>query len=157
MAAKQVSSRNTKYDEIKGELKKHHNALLEQCRKLEMIADSLPYQLNYHMSLAMLRELQPVVKAAHTFEESQLFPLLKELDKARSNLPGTIERLRFEHWEDESYAEEICDSLRRYLFSPDHVQSETLSYMLRGFFGGVRRHVAYEADYLLPLFDDASA
>lgn len=157
MAAEQISSRKTKYGKIRGELQQHHGALLEQCRKLEMIADSLPHQLNYHMSLAMLRDLLPVVKEAHAFEERRLFPLLIELNSANNNLAESIERLRFEHWEDESFAEEICDSLRRYLFSPDHLQSETLSYMLRGFFGGVRRHVAYENDCIVPLIEEPAA
>jgi len=68
-----------------------------------------------------------------------------------------LERLRYEHWEDESFAEEICDELKLLVNNPNKAVIDKLSYMLRGFFEGMRRHIAFEVEYLLPELNKSMA
>ena len=71
--------------------------------------------------------------------------------ESQSNLNRSLERLKYEHWEDESFAEEVSDGLIRFVSDPDHPSPDTLAYMLRGFFEGLRRHIAFESEHILPL------
>jgi hemerythrin-like domain-containing protein len=102
------------------------------------------------------RSLIPTVKTAHQFEEKQVFPLLHHPDVHTSSLRQSLERLQFEHWEDESFAEEVSEGLMMMITETDRHNHDTLSYMLRGFFEGLRRHIAFEIDHILPMLDHAS-
>ena len=62
----------------------------------------------------------------------------------------TIQRLHAEHWEDESFAFEVQDALIEFAQNPKQSNVEALAYMLRGFFEGVRRHVAFEWEHVVP-------
>lgn len=132
-------------------LLEHHDILLKLCNKLEAIADSLPRIPDVQESLMICRDIFPIVKKAHTFEEKVLFPILHENTAEQHALDQNLERLCYEHWEDESFAEEISDVFRNYLQEPKQSEAEKLAYMLRGFFEGIRRHIAFETEYLLPM------
>lgn len=120
------------------------------CCRLECLADNLPNQIDSQECLWLARELYPSIKKAHEFEENVVFPIL--LKNTRTcNLGDSIERLRFEHWEDEAFAEDISELLRRLGRGENSVDTEQLSWMLRGFFEGARRHIAFEKEYLEPL------
>lgn len=134
-------------------LVEYHQAQLDMCRRLERIADNLPLAMDSQAFLQLSRTVYPVVKSAHEFEEQSLFPLLEHKMAHEDRLLQSIERLKFEHWEDESFAEEIGDGLLIYVTDPDRQNPEALSYMLRGFFEGLRRHIAFEAEHVLPLLD----
>jgi hemerythrin-like domain-containing protein len=82
-----------------------------------------------------------------------VFPLLADRGEDLERIIQIIERLRFEHWEDEAYAIEVQEALGEFVRSPRNANIEGLSWMLRGFFESVRRHVAFERDYVLPLLD----
>jgi len=127
------------------------------CEQLEAIADSLPGEIDTQKCLLAARTLYPAIKRAHDFEEGEVFPLLSaEIDSrdsgALSPLASSLERLRYEHWEDESYAEELTDALSGKI--TDAANAETVGYMLRGFFEGLRRHIAFENEFILPLLVD---
>ena len=66
-------------------------------------------------------------------------------------MQNALERLQYEHWKDESFAEEVSDGLIKFVSDSDHPSADTLAYMLRGFFEGLRRHIAFEAEHILPL------
>ena len=67
-------------------------------------------------------------------------------------MKNALERLQYEHWKDESFAEEVSDGLIKFVSDSDHPSADTLAYMLRGFFEGLRRHIAFEVEHiLLPL------
>lgn len=100
----------------------------------------------------LARDIYPAVKEAHDFEESELFPHLERHAGTRALLEG-LERLRFEHWEDEAYAEEISDTLGRIGRDGPVTDAEKISWMLRGFFDGVRRHIAFENEHLMPILN----
>lgn len=119
------------------------------CARLEAIADALPDQIDRQTCLETARTLYPVIKALHEFEEGHIFPLLRE--SGALNIDSTIERLRFEHWEDESFAAELQESLCAFASDRDGPTPDSLAYMLRGFFECMRRHVAFEREHLLPI------
>jgi iron-sulfur cluster repair protein YtfE (RIC family) len=134
----------------------HHlseQALL--CDALESIADSLPVNVDTQFCLQVARRLYPTVKQAHEFEENQLFPAL-EKSARRAEVKVTLERLRGEHWEDESYAMEVQEALTEFVMGPERFHHDALGYMLRGFFEGLRRHIAFEKEYLLPILNTDS-
>jgi len=138
---------------VKEKLLQHHNILMTLCSNLERIADSLPDISDTQECLVICRDIFPKVKKAHDFEEKVLFPLLHKGEQDKTLLDNNLERLCYEHWEDESFAEEISDVFRAYIDKPEKKDAEKLSYMLRGFFEGIRRHIAFETEYLLPMLN----
>ncbi len=141
---------------VNRKLLEHHKVMLQLCTKLEKIADSLPNISNIQECLVICRDLFPIIKSAHNFEEKVLFPILHDKQQEDGGLKKNLERLRYEHWEDESFAEEISDVFNAYINEPIQSDAEKLAYMLRGFFEGVRRHIAFETEYLLPMLNKAS-
>lgn len=137
-------------------LLEHHSLLLQLCNNLEKIADSLPEVPNVQECLVICRDIFPIVKNAHNFEEKILFPIIHDGQADTVALDQNLERLCYEHWEDESFAEEISDVFRSYIEQPKETEAEKLAYMLRGFFEGVRRHIAFETEYLLPMLKNST-
>lgn len=135
-------------------LSQHIHVLFSLCCRLEQIADSLPSNVDRQECLCVARSLYPLVRHAHEFEESQLFPVLMRVPVRPEGLAETIERLKCEHWEDECYAEEIRSELLQFVQDPKLTNIETLGYMLRGFFESLRRHIAFEREHVLPLLAD---
>lgn len=125
-----------------------HTEQLALCRELEEIADSLPANINRQKCIYAAKALGPLIKGIHHYEETVLFPQLQSNPDATDALGPTLERLKFEHCEDECFAEELTDALLK-LGSGDRVNMEAVGYMLRGFFEGIRRHIAFEREHLL--------
>ena len=139
------------------ELQRHHSSQLELCNRLENLADSLPDNYSPQECLSISWSLFPVIKAAHQFEECVLFPKLIAFKDENLRVTKSIERLKFEHWEDESFAEELSTALKQLISNSETANIEKLAYMLRGFFEGLRRHIAFEAEYILPLLHSQAA
>ncbi len=144
-------------NEVAKELGFHHRCQTALCNTLESIADNLPSSVDNQQCLSVARRIFSTVRKAHEFEERTLFPLLEALPQPVDGLHDSLERLRFEHWEDESFAEEVSESLREYGAGGNRADGEKLAYMLRGFFEGLRRHMAFEAEHLLPLLQTGTA
>lgn len=121
------------------------------CRRLEIVADGLPDRVDIGDCNEVAMSLYAKVKTAHEFEETVLFPLLQRQPESSEKMASVIERLRFEHWEDEAYATEVQEALGKFVTAPRNANIEGLSWMLRGFFESVRRHIAFERDYVLPM------
>ena len=154
--AKPVSAKSVSLVTPNGEpplliqLGKHLRACLDLCDALEQIADRLPENLQCGQCLEVARSIYPTVKQSHEFEEASLFPLLIDESRPDEKTRMTIQRLHAEHWEDESFAFEVRDALMEFASNPRHSNVEALGYMLRGFFEGVRRHVAFEWEHVVP-------
>lgn len=134
------------------QLKRHHGLQSQLCHRLEKIADALPASADRQECLALSRIVFKTVRQAHEFEETALFPRLRALQCVPdTRLEQNLERLRFEHWEDEAFAEELSDVLASYGRNGDPQEGEKLAWMLRGFFDGLRRHMAFEAEHLVPM------
>jgi len=136
---------------IEQEMQQHFSMQLDLCNQLEAIADALPQKIDRQKLLIIARSILPTVKTAHRFEEDRIFPHIKLEAKEKQALNLSLERLQYEHWEDESFAEELSDGLIRFVTDCDEPSANTLGYMLRGFFEGLRRHIAFEVEYILPL------
>jgi hemerythrin-like domain-containing protein len=124
------------------------------CIGLEQVADSLPDRFDPQHCLHLTRVIRSMVKDAHVFEEEILFPTLADQRPDDPSLRAMFERLHWEHVEDESYGEEIIEALNE-LVTGKLRNIDSLSYMLRGFFEGLRRHIAFERDHILPLLSEA--
>jgi hypothetical protein len=121
------------------------------CVELEAIADSLPVSINNQASLKTADSLLPLMKQAHQFEETELFPELLKDRKTGQQLRETVERLQHEHLGDEDFAEEVYNAIKTYVSEMDRSKAESLGWMLRGFFQSIRRHIAFEREHILPL------
>jgi hemerythrin-like domain-containing protein len=129
----------------------HLSTQLELCQQLEAIADDLPKTIDHQNLLIVARKILPTIKEAHRFEERRIFPHIQVEAEDKEALTQSLERLKFEHWEDESFAEELSHGLINFVSECEEPSSITLAYMLRGFFEGVRRHIAFEVEHILPL------
>lgn len=142
---------------IEKEMQMHFEMQLDLCGKLEKIADDLPHQVDKQQLLQVARTIFPTIKNAHHFEENRIFPQIQLESLSTDALETSLERLQYEHWEDESFAEELCDAMIKFVRDDQEQAAETLSYMLRGFFEGIRRHIAFESEHILPLLQRQQA
>lgn len=130
-------------------VRRAHAGKLALCDRLEAIADSLPNELDRRECLVAARALGPRLAKVHRYEENQVFPLFCSRFGHAAEARETVERLKCEHFEDESYAAELREALRSAARSGRAENPETLGFMLRGFFGALRRHIAFENDHVL--------
>ena len=138
-------------------LRKAHKDQLLLCDRLEEIADSLPDSVNRQKCIYAARALGPMTRGLHRFEEDVVFPLIAERLNGNETVEATLNRLRFEHCEDECFAEELTEALHRLGAGAEDTNVEAIGYMLRGFFEAMRRHIAFESEMLLPLGSDPAS
>lgn len=131
---------------ISKRLNQHLETQLALCDALEKIADSLPNNYCRQDCLRIASQISVILKDAHKFEEEEIFPTIKAAQKDNS-INQTLQQLHSDHWEDESFACELQEALFGLVTTPQHANKEALGYMLRGFFGNLRRHVAFETEY----------
>lgn len=120
------------------------------CDHLEAIADALPDGVDRSACLHLARTIPAIIGRGHALEESVVFPTLEDAS-GLDGLDDTVERLRFEHFSDDCYAEELSEALIAFGAGRTEVAPATLGYMLRGFFEGLRRHLAFERAVIMPL------
>lgn len=132
-------------------LRANHDLKLSLCDALEAIADGLPDQLDSQACLTLSRCILPTLRKAQELEENEVFPLLMKLTLGNPQLSASLERLQREHCEDECYGEEIAALLEECAHNGQPANPESAGYMLRGFFNGLRRHVAFERECLMTL------
>lgn len=137
-------------------LEKAHVTLFCLCDMLEQVADSIPGQISRETCSKLGANLLPLMRNIHQFEEDILYPLAVERLGATPAIESTITRLRYEHCEDECFAEELAEALRELGTGKAPKNPEATGYMLRGFFEAVRRHIAFEHDHLLSLMRHAA-
>lgn len=126
-----------------------HREQLLLCDALEEIADSLPANVNRQKCIYAAKVLGPLIHNLHRYEEQVIFPHLAAQAGRAGALEATLNRLKFEHCEDECFAEELIDTLLKLGSGAEDVNAEAAGYMLRGFFETIRRHIAFEREHLL--------
>lgn len=126
-----------------------HREQLLLCDALEEIADSLPDNVNRQKCIYAAKILMPLIHGLHRYEEQVLFPHIYAKSGGTESLQETLSRLKFEHCEDECYAEELVDTLLKLGSGARDINVEAAGYMLRGFFETIRRHIAFEREHLL--------
>lgn len=135
------------------EFRQHHRLKMKLCDALEDFADCLPNQVDVQNCLALSRCVLPTIRNAQVMEETQLFPLLLQAYPDDRRLQASLDRLRQEHLEDDSFADEIACLLHDCGCTGRPSNPESAGYMLRGFFSSIRRHVAFEHECLIPLIE----
>lgn len=129
--------------EVLTALEAEYGQILTLCDKLEAIADSLPFNLDPSLMEGVAHALLPSLDKTCSLEEQALFPVLAE--SGAIYVPGPmIERLRSEHRRDRIAAEEVAKMLDRLVQGRVAQHWETIGYMLRAFFSGMRRHIEAE-------------
>ena len=128
---------------------------LDLCRALEGLADALPTRVDTHAAMRLADRLHPTLRRSRLLEETMIFPVLMI---SRRDIGPILERLHTEHLEDEDHAGDIRDAVGRFVIGQARrgrkENGEELGYMLRGLFTSLRRHVAFDRDYVLPLYRD---
>lgn len=132
-------------------LEQAYLAQLDLCHELEEIADSLPAGIERQKCIHAAGVIGPLTKGIHKYEEAVLFPWIAQNVQSSPELASTLERLKLEHCEDECFAEELVDALVKLGKGDRDIHPEAVGYMLRGFFVGTRRHIAFEREYLMSL------
>lgn len=139
-------------------LNQHLDVQAGLCDALERFADRLPDAVTPDECLTLAQMVYPAVHRAHQFEENVLFPMLAQMEGDEAGMQKTLDRLHAEHWEDEAFAEELAQALREFALMADKRKTvDTLAYMIRGFFEGLRRHLAFEREHLMPILNAGSA
>ncbi len=121
------------------------------CTHLELAADMLPDAIDAQDCLLLAQNVVPLMRRAHEYEEFTVFPTLLARPSTPPEFNATVDRLRFEHLGDEEFANDLCISLRLFVMDRPRANVDALAWMLRGFFEGIRRHVAFEREHVLPL------
>ena len=130
-------------DPVEG-LERAHRIQTMLCDLLEQIADSIPGGVDHGLCAQLASELGPVLKNIHCCEETSLFPLIENSQADTSQTASTVERLKHEHFDEECFAEELTEALRKLSRRKEPKNPDALGCMLRGFFEAMRRHVAFE-------------
>lgn len=127
-----------------------HAQMLRLCSLLEELADSLPANVDRGKCMMIACELEPLVRGIHRFEEETLLPAYERALQKRGRARDSLDRLLAEHVEDECFAGELSEALLLLGRNGSVDNPEALGFMLRGFFEGQRRHVAFEREHVLP-------
>lgn len=138
-------------------LARAHEEQLALCNCLEAIADSLPTDVDRQKCVYAAKVLEPLIREMHSGEESLVFPWIERTFHSDPTITATLERLKYEHCEDECFAEELTEMLERLGAADETVNPETAGYMLRGFFTSLRRHVGFEQECLRSISAPAGA
>ncbi|RLQ87153.1 hemerythrin domain-containing protein [Notoacmeibacter ruber] len=123
------------------------------CDNLEAVADELAGEPDRQVCLHIARALPAAIAEAHRFEERHVFPLWRQISQESD---ATLSRLWLEHVADESYADELAEALRDHIAGRGRLDAEALGYMLRGFFEGMRRHLAFDREHVVPMLRRAT-
>lgn len=135
------------------QIAENHKTLLALCAHLEDFADALPDSIDRQECLIMSRALGPMIHRIQDFEESKVFPVLLAWQAIEPEMSETIDRLKIEHQLDSCYAEDVQDMLRGLGEGRPTLSADAAGFMLRGFFEAMRRHVAFEQQFVVPLLE----
>lgn len=127
-----------------------HALQLELCDALEYIADGLPDSIDRRLVREVIAILGHGLEAHFRAEEQMLFPLLRRRGGGDPSLVAALDQLQMEHVRDEDISSELLEELT---FVAEHGRArnaDMLGYMLRGFFEGQRRHIAWENAVVVP-------
>ncbi|MFZ3584203.1 hemerythrin domain-containing protein [Loktanella sp. DJP18] len=122
---------------------------VDLCCALETLADALPSRVDTRAATLLAETLQETLHNCHQMEETFIFPALLT---ACPDMLSTITRLRAEHVEDEEQACEVKDAIMAFVILQKRKDVEEFGYLLRGLFMALRRHLAFDRDYVLPLY-----
>lgn len=127
-----------------------HTWQLELCDALEYIADGLPDSIDRRLVREVIAILAHGLEAHFRAEEQLLFPLLRRRGSGDPSLVAALDQLAMEHVRDEDISSELLEELTFVAEQGRARNADMLGYMLRGFFEGQRRHIAWENAVVVP-------
>ena len=133
-----------------GRLALHDGRQTTLCEALETLIDGFP-QPDEALCAALGERLAPHLRRYHRVEETFFFPALERRLPASAALRASLRRLEGEHREDHDAASELSSELLSLSERRTREDFESIAYHARALFRNVRRHVAGEADFILPL------
>ncbi|MBW8636028.1 hemerythrin domain-containing protein [Hoeflea sp. WL0058] len=133
-----------------------HDLQMELCDILETIADLLPDRHDRRQCAELSQTLVPLITRLHRFEDDVLFSSALQRSSVAEPVSRAIKRFRGEHSEDEFRMEELSELLRELGRERQPENPEAAGYLLRSVFEAVRRHCAYEREYLSSLLEEGS-
>ncbi|MBZ9672845.1 hemerythrin domain-containing protein [Mesorhizobium sp. ES1-3] len=131
-------------------IRRAHLEKLQLCDALERIADCLP-KVDLLACLSAANTIVPLLRDSHRYEETVIFPAYETALASSGADIDSVRRLRAEHVEDESFAGEVTEILLGIGHGKSIDNVEVVGFMLRGFFEGLRRHIAFEREHVLPM------
>jgi hypothetical protein len=127
-----------------------HREQMELCDLLEKIADSLPQNLDRQTCIHVAKAIGPIISRGQEIEEAKLFKAVENAGEISIDPRVIVDRLRMDQLGTIFMSEEIFDVLISHgAGNPTH-GAEATGYLLRGFFSGLRRHLALEQELLAP-------
>ncbi|HHS83235.1 MAG TPA: hemerythrin domain-containing protein [Devosia sp.] len=129
---------------------------LALCDELERLADDLGERPDRQRCLELARRMEAVMRRAHAFERSEMFPALHRLTGKGTDrcdiLPARLlEQLEAEQEDDFFLVGEVTEALLEFGGGNSSVSPDAIGYLLRGLFVGLRRHLALENETLAAL------
>lgn len=132
-------------------IEKDHLDQAQLCDCLEQIADGLPDNVDRRLCAKVTDSLRLEMPVHHRDEELGLFPLIERRAHSADNIIDILARLALEHATDESFADELFESLELLRDGGKLKNPDMVGYMLRSFFECYRRHLLWENAIVLPL------
>lgn len=132
-------------------IERDHRAQSQICDALEAIADSLPDMVDSNLAYHVLFSLQRDLPIHRADEEDGLFPLLAKRAQPEDNIQNILACLTVEHATDESFAQELFETLETLAQGKRVSNPNMVGYMLRSFFECYRRHLNWEDNFVIPL------
>lgn len=127
-----------------------HKLQLELCDALEFIADGLPDSVDRRLVRQVTAILERGLSPHFRVEEQFLFPMLRRLGARDPSLLAALDQLELEHLRDDDISSELLDELQILAETGQVRNADMLGYMLRFFFEGQRRHIAWENSVVVP-------
>ena len=134
-----------------GLIAEEHALQLELCDLLESLADGLPHSFDNALAVIAVSILEGSVPRHMRLEEEALFPMLRDRVAADHPLQAALACLEEEHERDGATLVELTDILKSAAQDGCVANADMLGYILRGFFDGQRRHIAWEDRVVLPV------
>jgi hemerythrin-like domain-containing protein len=134
-----------------GLISEEHALQRELCDLLEAIADGLPHSFDKALAVIAVSILEGSVPRHMRLEEEALFPSLRDRVAADHPLHAALSCLEDEHERDGATLVELTDALKTAAAEGTVANPDMLGYMLRGYFEGQRRHIAWEDRVVLPV------
>jgi hypothetical protein len=129
-----------------------HAQILKACDRLESICDSLPHAYSRVDCLEMSMWLGQSFPDLIEKEEGSL---IRITPAATFDWEEAVQTWKRHHRTDVTYAVELAEALEEFARRDQAGTVDALSYMMRGFFEAVRRHVAYEEVLVAYVTDSA--
>jgi len=151
MTANEDGNPHTSAQDSFGLIESAERAQWQLCETLETIADGLPTQFDPRAVGEVVVDLRGVFPIHVHIQEQVIFPLLRTQADGIDNVERLLEQCEQEHAVDHGLSLELAECLEDAAGARTVSNPDMLGYMLRGFFEGYRRHIAWERTVLIPL------